>query len=235
MILAINSSTVQYSVALMTLQGVIVADYMVTPKGNTFTGFMPAIDQLLISSGTNNRDISVVAVSTGPGSFTGLRVGLSAAKGIAYSMNIPLIGISGLDALASSIPYAEIPVCAMISSRRDEVFYAFYRKRKDNNIIRQSSDESIKLKEIGSLITEPTLLIGNDFKNHKPLIQESGNEYIIYAREDHWNLRASSVGILGLKQFHNNKFDDVMDIVPQYLRPPDIRPDKKMINKENYQ
>ena len=67
MILAINSSTVQYSVALMTLQGVVVAEYMVIPKGNTFTGFMPAIEQLLQSSGIDVKEVSVVAAATGPG------------------------------------------------------------------------------------------------------------------------------------------------------------------------
>ena len=223
MILAINSSTVQYSIALMTLEGVIVAEYMVTPGGHTFTGFIPVIDLLLESSGVDIEKISVVAVSTGPGSFTGLRVGLSAAKGIAYSANIPLIGISGIDALASSIPYTEIPVCAMITSRRDEAFYAFFKKGEDHNPARQSADKSMKIKDIGLLMDEPTIVVGNDFDKQWPLIQQSGNEHPISARQDHWNLRASYVGILGLKRFHNNDFDDVMDMVPNYLRPPDIR------------
>lgn len=227
MILAINSSTVQYSMALMTLKGVIIAEYMVTPKGNKFTEFIPAIDQLLESSGTDFKDIRVAAVATGPGSFTGLRVGLSAAKGIAYSMNIPLIGISGIDALASSISYTEIPVCAMITSRRDEAFYAFFKRAGDDNLTRQSSDDSMRIKELGALIDEPTIMVGNDFQKQKPLIEASGNGHIIYARQDHWNLRASSVGILGLKRFQNNDFDDVMEMVPNYLRPPDIRPSNK--------
>ena len=226
MILAINSSTVQYSAALMTLEGVIIADFMVSPKGNTFTEFIPGIDRLLKSSGTGIETLSAVAVTAGPGSFTGLRVGLAAAKGVAYSMNVPLIGISGIDALASSIPYADIPVCAMIASRRDEAFYAFFRNEEGNIPARQTPDRSMKIKEIGSLIDTPTIIVGNDFKKQKPLIEEAGNEYLIYARPDYWSLRASSVGILGLKRFHNNDFDDVMDIVPNYIQPPDIRPGK---------
>jgi len=231
MILAINSSTVQYSVALMTLEGVVVAEYMVIPKGKTFTGFIPAIDQLLDSSGKDIKDINVVAAATGPGSFTGLRVGLAAAKGIAYSMNIPLVGISGIDALASAVSYAEIQVCAMIASRRDEAFYAFYKRSGEDNLVRQSGAESLKIREIGCLINEPTLVVGNDFIKQQPLLQESGNPHIVYARQDHWNLRASSVGILGLRRFNNNDFDNVMDIVPDYQKPPDIRPGKKMIMK----
>ena len=231
MLLAINSSTVQYSIALMTMQGVIIAEYMVTPKGKTFTGFIPAIDQLFRASGADIKNIKVVAVSTGPGSFTGLRVGLSAAKGIAYSMDIPLIGISGIDALASSIPCAEKQVCAMIASRRDEVFYAFFRREEGHNLagndlVRQSGDESMKIKDVGILIDCPTIIVGNDFQKQVLLIQESGNEYMIFAGPEHWNLRASSVGMLGLKRFHNNDFDDVMDIIPNYIQAPDIRQGK---------
>ncbi|MBN2418658.1 MAG: tRNA (adenosine(37)-N6)-threonylcarbamoyltransferase complex dimerization subunit type 1 TsaB [Deltaproteobacteria bacterium] len=223
MILAINSSTVQYSIALMTLRGVIIAEYMVIPKGNTFTGFMPAVNQLFESSGVEINKINFIAVATGPGSFTGLRVGLAAAKGIACSLDIPLTGISSVDALALSVPYTEMPVCSMITSRRDEAFYAFYKREEGFNLARQSNVESMKIKEIGDLINCPTVVVGNDFIKQQPLIQESGNGHIIYARQDHWNLRASSVGILGLRRYNNNDFDDVMDIVPDYQRPPDIR------------
>ncbi len=225
MFLAINSSTFQFSIALMTMQGVVTAEYMVTPRRNTFTGFIPAIDQLMDTSGTDIEDLKFISVAAGPGSFTGLRVGLAAAKGIAYSMKIPLIGVSGIDALASSVPYTEKPVCAMLSSRKNEAFYAFFRRSGDD-FVRESEDESIEIKEIGSLIKEPTVVVGNDFKNQKSLIEESGNPHIIPARQDHWSLRASSIGLLGLDRFRNNSFDNVRDIVPNYMAAPDIRPAK---------
>ena len=223
MIFAINSSTAQYSVALLTLEGVIVSEYIITPKGKTFTGFMPAIDLILNMSGSDVSKINVVAAATGPGSFTGLRVGLSAAKGIAYSMKIPLIGVSGTEALASSISYTDKPICAMITSRRDEAFFALFIREKDGKIIRQSDDKSMNVKEIGELLDVPAIIIGNDFEKQKLLLEKSGNDKISFARQDHWNLRASSVGIQGLKRFHNNDFDDVTDVVPNYLRSPDIR------------
>ena len=226
MILAINSSTVQYSVALLTLEGVIVAEYIITPGGNTFTGFMPAIDLILNMSGSDISKINAVTVTTGPGSFTGLRVGLSAAKGIAYSMNIPLIGVSSTEALASSISYTDKPVCAMITSRRNEAFFALFIRGNDDKIIRQSDDKSMNIKEIGALLDVPAIIVGNNFEKQKHILEKSRNDKISFARQDHWNLRASSVGILGLMRFHNNDFDDVMDVVPNYLRQPDIRQSK---------
>jgi hypothetical protein len=114
----------------------------------------------------------------------------------------------------------------MITSRRDEAFYAFFKRGEDNNLIRQSEDASMKIEKIGSLIDRPTVIVGNDYQKQKPLVESSGNGHIVYARQDYWNLRASSVGILGLMRFYNKDFDNIMDIVPDYLRPPDIRPGK---------
>jgi tRNA threonylcarbamoyladenosine biosynthesis protein TsaB len=225
MILAINSSTKQYSVALISEAGIIIAEYTLLPSGSGFTGFMPAMDMLLESSGTAPEDISCIAVATGPGSFTGLRVGLSAAKGMAYSLNIPVIGISGTEALAAGISQAEFCICAMVTSRRDEVFFALF-KQDNGTIVRKTEDENIKLREVASLIKEPAIIIGNDFLKQKPAIDEGDNQNLNYAPKEQWVLRASSVGALGLKRFHSSDFDDIRDMVPRYLRPPDIRASK---------
>jgi tRNA threonylcarbamoyladenosine biosynthesis protein TsaB len=177
---------------------------------------------LFSSAGYDQSSLKAVAAAKGPGSFTGLRVGLSAAKGIAYSRGIPLIGVSSLDAIASSVNCGAIPVCAMIASRRDEVFYAMYSKH-GADLVRDSDIIGIRISDIGSMIMEPTILVGNDLKKQKWQIMESANSMIIYAGEIHWNLRASSVGILALKRFNNNDFDNIMDVVPDYIASPDIR------------
>jgi len=222
MILAVNSSTKQYSIALMSDAGILIAEFLLLPAGSSFTGFMPAMDSLFESSGTTPNDIRCITVATGPGSFTGLRVGLSAAKGMAYSLNIPVIGISGTEALAAGISQTELDICSMVTSRRDEVFLALF-KQDNGALVRKSEDKSIKLKEIGTVIKEPAIVIGNDYMKQKSIIDESGSHNINYAPKEQWVLRASSVGALGLKRFHGGDFDDIRDMVPRYLRPPDIR------------
>ena len=223
MILAINSSTLQYSIALLSEDGITIAEHLILPDANGFTGFMPAADLLLKSSGTESGDIKCISVATGPGSFTGLRVGLSAAKGIAYSLGIPVIGISGIEALASGFSHSEKDIISIVASRRDEVFYGLFQ-RNGENLVRKSEDRSIRLTDISDLVREPTLIIGNDYVKQKNVICESGNLNITYAPREQWVLRASSVGALGLKRFRENDFDDIRDMVPSYLRPPDIRP-----------
>lgn len=223
MILAVNSSTPQYSLALVSVDGILAAEYTVLPGRSGFTGFMPALDMLLKSTGKRPEDIRCVCTAAGPGSFTGLRVGLSAAKGIAYSLNIPVIGISGIEALASVITHTKYPVCSMITSRRGEAFFGLFRQ-EGNSLTRMTEDRSIKLTELASLIRETTILIGNDFRSQWSIIAESNNSFIIPASGEKWNLRASLVGAIGLKRFKDGDFDDIRDIVPRYLSPPDIRP-----------
>jgi tRNA threonylcarbamoyladenosine biosynthesis protein TsaB len=222
MILAINSSTAQYSIALITPDGIIAAEYMVIPENNTFTGFIPAIDMLLSSTGYDISGIKAVAAAKGPGSFTGLRVGLSAAKGIAYSRGIPLIAVSSLEAIASPLSFIDMPVCAMIASRRDEVFYAIFRKDGDG-LVMTSEIEGKRISEIGPMINEPTVVVGNDYIKQKGRVMESGNSMIIIAGEVHWNLRASSVGLLSLMRYRMNDFDNLTAVVPDYIAAPDIR------------
>jgi hypothetical protein len=74
------------------------------------------------------------------------------------------------------------------------------------------------------MINEPTLLVGNDYLKQKRIVMESCNSMITFAGEVHWNLRASSVGLLALKRFRNNDFDNLTDVVPDYIAAPDIRP-----------
>jgi hypothetical protein len=111
----------------------------------------------------------------------------------------------------------------MIASRRDEVFYAIYRKVGDG-LVKTTDIQSKRISEIGPMIDEPTVLVGNDYISQKGRIVVSGNSMITFAGEVHWNLRASAVGLLALTRFRNNDFDNLTDVVPDYIAAPDIRP-----------
>jgi len=224
MILAVNTTTMQFSLALMKEQGNIVAEYLMAPGGKKFRGFMPEVHSLLTSSQTGMRDIKAIIVAIGPGSFTGLRVGLSAAKGMAQGLQIPIIGVSSLEAMATQLPFAEHTVCTMITSRKGEVFTALFKRGDDHGMIRKSKDISLKLEEMDSIIVETTLFLGNDFDSQGDQIKELLGTKATLAPPCLWNLRASSVGSLGLARFIDQDYDDLQDLVPTYLRPPDIRP-----------
>ena len=224
MILAINTSTLQFSLALLKRDGVIAAEQLMFRKKGNFGSLMPAVDNLLSVSNIRPSDLSGIAVATGPGSFTGLRIGISLAKGLCHALQIPLAGVSSLEALASQIPFAKHPVIPLLRSRRGEIFTARFIPINDYQLKKQEEDISINLNDLVPMLREPAFIIGDNFEEQAPVFEKSETETeIILAPPQLWSLRASSVGALGLRKFLRNDLDDPYQIKPVYLRPPDIR------------
>ena len=195
---------------------------MFRKKGN-FGSLMPAFDRLLSLSDTRTGDLSGIAVAIGPGSFTGLRIGISLAKGLCHALQIPLAGVSSLEALASQIPFAKSPVIPLLHSRKGEVFTATFVLTDVHQLKRQREPISIKLTDLVSMIREPAFIIGDNFEAQAPAFGSKTGPAFILAPAQFWSLRASSVGALGLKKLIRNDLDDPYGIEPVYLRPPDIR------------
>ncbi|MBN1830553.1 MAG: tRNA (adenosine(37)-N6)-threonylcarbamoyltransferase complex dimerization subunit type 1 TsaB [Deltaproteobacteria bacterium] len=224
MILAVNTTTRQFGLALMDMRGTVLAEYIILPKEKNFGGFMPAVNALMEYVNVGMEEIQTIAVAIGPGSFTGMRVGLAMAKGMTQGLNIPLIGVSSLEALARQVLYVNYPVCPIIDSRKGEVFTALFHWSDDDEMIRIREDTCLRIEDLASMVTETTIVLGNDFNRQSPLIKEALGAEAVLAQAHLWNLRASAVGTLGLKRFLAQDFDDAQDLVPIYLRPPDIRP-----------
>ncbi len=223
MILAINTSTRQFSVGLVLEEGILLTEYIMSSIKSGSSYLMPGIDFLLRHSEKKLEDIKAVAVAIGPGSFTGLKVGLSVAKGICFSMNIPIIGISSLEALAMQIPDSDIPITAIIDSRKREYFFAQFAYKK-RSLIRISKDECIKIEEFPKIFKEKTIFIGNDYTSQSSLIREYMGEDVILASSYLWHIRSACIGILALRRLKEKRFDDLIRLDPIYLRPPEIRP-----------
>jgi len=222
MILAINTSTPQFGLALLDHDGTILAEYFMS-REKGFGSLMPALHFLLSKLKAEIHDQEAIAVATGPGSFTGLRVGLSTAKGLCHALEIPLIGIPGLKALASQLPYSDLPITPVLYSRKRELYTAQVIRNDDHNLTRTMDDRAIKIDDLPSIFNTSSRFIGNDFKNQSHLLNEALGSLVHLAPPSCWNLKASSVGALGLKRFHGNDVDDPQTLEPIYLRPPDIR------------
>jgi tRNA threonylcarbamoyladenosine biosynthesis protein TsaB len=224
MILAVNTSTTQFSIALVRVTGDILAENLISPGEKNFKSFMPAVYSLFDACGAETRNLKAVVVARGPGSFTGLRVGLSMAKGIAQGLDIPIIGISSLEAMANQLPFMKHPLCTLMSSRKGEIIFALFSWNDEKGMIRITEDQSLSFKDLSGLIKGPTYFIGNNFTVQHPMIKELIGSDALITPPHLWTLRASSVGAMGLKRFLNKDFDDIIDLVPEYLQPPDIRP-----------
>ncbi|MFO7985229.1 MAG: tRNA (adenosine(37)-N6)-threonylcarbamoyltransferase complex dimerization subunit type 1 TsaB [Desulfatiglandaceae bacterium] len=225
MLLALNTSTQQFGIALLRENGTPVANVLL-PKGKGhFGNLMPTVDFLLSASDLSIQDITCIAIASGPGSFTGLRVGLSLAKGLSHALHLPLIGISTLEAMASEAPLTDLPVAPMLYSRKNEVFTALFTWNKDRLLVREGEDICLRWKDLPEVFKGgTTLFIGNDFEAQGHDIQESLGARALLAPPHHWHLNPVSIGVAALKRLEAGDFDDPFTLRPMYMRPPDIRP-----------
>jgi tRNA threonylcarbamoyladenosine biosynthesis protein TsaB len=224
MILAINTSTTQFSLALVRVNGEVLAEYLVSPGEKNFKAFMPAVYSIMDACGKDAKGLKAVVVARGPGSFTGLRVGLSTAKGVAQGLGIPIIGVGSLEAMANQLPFMKQPLCALMSSRKGEIIFALFRWDGKDGMIRDSEDRSVSFKDLSDAVQGPACFIGNNYSAQYPIIRDAIGDRAMIAPPHLWALRGSSVAALGLKRFISGDFDDITDLVPEYLSPPDIRP-----------
>jgi tRNA threonylcarbamoyladenosine biosynthesis protein TsaB len=223
-ILSLNTSTAQFSMALMEEDENLVAEFFMASGSRHFRPFMPVLHELLTISKRGLGEIKAVAVATGPGSFTGLRVGLAAAKGICEGLSVPIVGVSSLEAMANQLPFAPHPVCAILDSRKGEVFAALFRWSNESGMVRLTDDLCLRVVDLASVTDERAIYLGNNRAVQGAVISKVLGDRALLAPPSLWHLKASAVGRLGLRQAGERGFDNLEDLVPSYLRPPDIRP-----------
>lgn len=179
------------------------------------------IQDVFIQSNINLKDIDAVAVSMGPGSYTGLRIGVSVAKGLCYSLDKPLIAVNTLQHLALSVSSKEEfgkneknkLFCPMIDARRMEVYYSiFYIANTERLPI---AAEVIDANSFADLLVDNTIyFFGNGAKKCEGLLSVNKNAFFINDVE----LSANNMVFLSDKAFNNNKFEDVSLFEPFYLK-----------------
>lgn len=234
MILAINTATLQFSLALTKMNSHLLAECTLTPLQKHYGTLFPSLTFLLESTGKRLKDIRAVAIATGPGSFTGLRVGLSMAKGICHGLHVPIMGIPTLEALAGQIPSSDLPITPVVDSRRGEVFVAqFLWDRSSGVMNRLIEDQCVKLEDLPAIGIGPTILIGNSLSTQGPILQKIMDERVTLAPEDKWHISAATIAQLGLQRFSKGEKATLAECSPIYFRPPDIRPNPHPLLKRN--
>lgn len=223
MILALNTASPQFALALLREDGSLQAEHCASKSRGRFTALMPALDFLIASAGCQAGDLRALAVAVGPGSFTGLKVGLAAAKGLCHALDIPIIGVRTLEALAFQLPYSRLPIAPILHSRKGEIFTARFSWH-DNTLHREAEDTCIPFASLPELFEEPALFIGNDYEGQAPPVKENLGDRALLAPPHCWYPRASTVGCLAIKRFRSQDTDDPYHLNPFYFRGPDIRP-----------
>ena len=170
------------------------------------------IDSALKEAGITSADLSAIAISKGPGSYTGLRIGVSAAKGLCFALDKPLIAVPTLEALAKQAPVDRGVVVAMLDARRMEVYSAIY----DSNYNEIRTTEAQILDENAfaeNLQNGKVYFIGNGVEKTKTLITNPNAVFI----EDKLP-SANEMSALAYKKYQSNSFEDVAYFEPYYLK-----------------
>ena len=218
--IAIDSSQDICALALGT-ESRLVAEYHFHHKMSLLRRMLPNIDELLSDAGLSKGDIEGVVISLGPGSFTGLRIGVTTAKSLAYVLGKPIVGIGALDAIARGVPCpSDGIVCPMIFARADEVYWALFDARSNERLTDYAVSRIAEVLDAAGERGTRVAFVGTGArKNLEVITARFGEEAVV---RDSWYdfARGAALLSLGLARLEMGQHDDPMTLAPLYVRKP---------------
>jgi tRNA threonylcarbamoyladenosine biosynthesis protein TsaB len=210
----------------------VAAEYALRREETLSTRLLPAIHTLLGEARLDLREIDGIAVSLGPGSFTGLRVGLSVVKGLALAAGRPVAGIPTLDALASNLPFTPYRICPLIDARKGQIYTALYKSSRQGLLEQLTPYQVLSPSAlIEAFSPEETVFLGDGVEICRELITQRWGEKALFAPLHLRFLRGTTVAELGLKRLIRGERDDISSLVPIYVRPSDAELKKGLGDK----
>ena len=163
-------------------------------------------------------DLTGIAVSIGPGSFTGLRIGVSFVKGLATARRVPVIGVSTLDVIAQNLWGARGAVVVLLDARQDKLYAACYRAAA-GTLARAGQERLGAIQELSTLLKRGTLFAGDGLQQYGAKLRRLVQRPIVTAPEELWYPRAATVARLGAQLLIRGKRDDIQQLTPRYMYP----------------
>ena len=202
----------------------VYSEFTAQNRNTHSASLMPTIEAALNAAGTEMKDLDAVAAVTGPGSFTGVRIGVATAKGLAHGAGLPCIPVDALEALAASAGDFDGIVCPIQDARAGQVYGAAFRKAE-----RLTGDAPVKLEEYLNTVSalgERFLFIGDGVPVHREAITAVMGEKAEFAPAYRGYLRPSAAGWIALKKGTET---DYLGLQATYLRPPNAQKNKKLL------
>jgi tRNA threonylcarbamoyladenosine biosynthesis protein TsaB len=215
--LAMDTATRTVGLALLDEEKILAEFYLNLGRHHSEV-LLPAIDQICRLAGIAPDRIDLLASTTGPGSFTGVRIGASTVKGLALAIGKPLVGVSTLEALAMNVlPYPAL-VCPMLDAGKNSVYTGLYRGGADG------LPEQVRPEGLNDVLIflrrleETVVFLGDGAVRHEKLIGEILPGKGVLAGGRHQGIRATAVGLIGLKRYREGRILDPLTFSPRYLR-----------------
>ncbi|MBI5194838.1 MAG: tRNA (adenosine(37)-N6)-threonylcarbamoyltransferase complex dimerization subunit type 1 TsaB [Nitrospirae bacterium] len=215
-ILALETATMAGSAAIVSDEE-LIGEIRVNISVAHAERLMPSIEYLLNASRISIKDIDAFAVSIGPGSFTGLRIGLSTAKGFSYSTGRPIISVPTLDAFARTLPFCPHFICPLLDARKNEVYAGLYKWERGicTKIVPETA---INPADFLRQIKGPAVFMGEGAKIYRKFIEDVLGDAALFAPAAKMIPSASAVGEIALEKLKEGTIADPVSLAPFYLR-----------------
>jgi tRNA threonylcarbamoyladenosine biosynthesis protein TsaB len=215
-ILGIDSSTPGCSIALLN-NDAVVAEQIADPRPSHSKYLLQMVDQVLKRGESRLDDVDGFAVTIGPGSFTGLRIGVSLLKGIVLATEKPFMGINSLEALATTLNISKHPICTVLDARKSEVYAAVFESQKGglNPLLKESAYSPEALCE---KIEGPALFAGCGVERYRETFKECLGARFLESETPSRFSTAAGAALLASRQFEHQKHFDLDQLKINYIR-----------------
>jgi len=218
-ILAVDTSSLTGSAALCSGER-LIAESLLNVRSTHSEKLLQQIDLLLEAAGWRLTDLDLLVAVTGPGSFTGLRIGVATVKGLAQVLERPVIGISSLQMLAMNLPLCPVPICVFLDARKKEVYTQLYRWT-DEGPVAVSQAQVLPPAAVLQQLQGEVALVGDAVPLYQELIAELPADRVQLPAMPAHQPRASQAAWLAWKAFLAGKRQHAAELLPVYIRPSD--------------
>ena len=215
-----DTSTMHGSIALTESEKVLT-EWALNVQKTHSERLLPGIQFLFQETGLTLEHLEAIAVTIGPGSFTGLRIGLATAKALALATGKPLVGIPSLDVIVENTPCFNGLVCAALNARRGELYAALYRKSPDGQAERVTEYLAVSPESLLEMIQEPALIIGDGVEMYGEQLQKESRHPLAFVPMELNYPRASVLCRMATKRYSMGSGGHPRDIKALYVRPSD--------------
>ena len=217
LLLALDTATDKGSLALLA-DDQVSAELTLDTPGSFLMHLLPALDALLAQAGRSLGEVAAICVSQGPGNFTGLRLGLATAQGLALALGVPAVPVPTLEVLAAPLAGSPHPVAAVADAKRQEVYLGLFDCAGE---FPEPLAPPVRLvaADLPGRVQPPVTLTGPGLKPHQDLLTKQLPPGALLAPEDLWFPRAATVGRLGRRRLDQGLTVAPPQLTPLYLRP----------------
>ena len=217
-ILAIETATDNFGVALVD-EARVLASYEVLAQRPHAVELPGAVTRVTQAAGCSLTQLDAIALDIGPGSFTGLRIGLAFVKALLFKLNKPLVSVPSLDVIAHNAAYAATQICPLLDAKQRKVYAALYH-HDQGQLVKRSDYQLCTVDELLTIVGgQPVLFLGDGAGLYRERLLQALGSRAAFAAPDLWHPRAVTLGRIARERFEKGQRDDPRDLVPMYLYP----------------